>query len=67
MMVKEQTIDFIKSLPDDSRIEDIQYFLYVREKLENGLLAIESGKTVPQEKVEAMVAQWGKSSGQNRH
>jgi len=67
MTVKEQTIDFIKSLPDDSRVEDIQYFLYVREKLENGLRAIESGKTAPQEKAEAMIAQWCKSSGQNRH
>ncbi len=65
-IVKEQIIDLIKSLPDDCTIEDIQYHLYVREKVERGIRAIDEGRVVSQEEAEKKVKEWLKLSGQNQ-
>ncbi len=64
--VKEQVIELIKSLPEDSTLEDIHYHLYVREKVEHGLKAIDEGRVVTQKEAEKRVEGWLKSSGQNR-
>jgi len=64
--VKEQVIALIKSLPEDSTLEDIHYHLYVREKVEHGLQAIDEGHVVSQQEAERRVEEWLKSSGQNR-
>lgn len=64
--VKEQVIELIKSLPEDSTLEDIHYHLYVREKVEHGLKAIDEGRVISQEDAEKRVEGWLKSSGQNR-
>lgn len=63
--IKEKVIEMIKSLPEDSTIEDIHYHLYVREKIERGLKAIEEGRTVSHEEAEKKVGEWLKSSGQS--
>ena len=65
-MIKEQAIELIKSLPDDCTLEDIQYHLYVREKVERGIKAIDEGKVVSQEEAEKKVKECLKSSGQNQ-
>ncbi|MFH1287808.1 MAG: hypothetical protein ABII25_03825 [bacterium] len=65
MDVKSQTIDLIKSLPDDCTFEDIQYHIYVREKVENGIRAIDEGRVVSQEEAERKTKRWLKSFGQN--
>ena len=67
MNVKELAIDLIKSLPNDCSLEDIQYHLYVREKVERGIQAIDEGRVVSQEEAEKKVKEWLKSSGQNQH
>ena len=67
MRDKESAIDLIKSLPDNCTIEDIQYHLYVREKVERGIKSISKGKVISQEEAEKRVKEWQKSSGQNRH
>jgi len=64
--VKEQVIELIKSLPEDATLEDIHYHLYVREKVEHGLKAIDEGRVISQEDAEKRVEGWLKSSGQNR-
>lgn len=64
--VKEQIIELIKALPEDSTLEDIHYHLYVREKVERGLKAIDEGRLVSQEDAEKRVQEWLKSSGQNQ-
>ena len=63
--VKEEAIRLIQSLPEDCSIEDIQYHLYVRQKVENGLKAVESGQFVSQEDAEQRVAEWVRSTGPN--
>ncbi len=67
MPVKEQAIELIKSLPDDCTLEDIQYHLYVRAKVERGIRAIDEGLVVTQEEAEKKVKEWVKSSGQTQH
>jgi len=63
--IKEEAIRLIQSLPDDCSIEDIQYHLYVRQKVENGLAAVEAGRCISQEEAERRVAGWVKSTGPN--
>ena len=65
-IAKKQAIKLIKSLTDDCTIEDIQYHLYVLEKVERGIRAIDEGCVVPHEEVEKRVRKWLKSSGHNR-
>ena len=65
-MIKEQAIELIKSLPDDCTLEDIQYHLYVREKVERGIKAVDEGKVVSQMEAENKVKECLKSSGQNQ-
>jgi predicted transcriptional regulator len=64
-LVKDQAIPLIRSLPDDCSIEDIQYHLYVQQKVEHGLAAIEAGQFVPQVEAERRITEWVRSSGPN--
>jgi len=63
--LKQQVIELINGLPDDCTLEDILYHLYVREKIEAGIKAVEEGRTLSQEEVEERTRQWLKSSGQS--
>lgn len=65
--VRDQVIELIKTLPEDSTLEDIHYHLYVREKVEHGLKAIDEGRLVSQAEAEKRVQEWLKSSGPSQH
>ena len=43
---------------DDCSIEDIQYHLYIVEKVTNGLAEADSEGTIPQEEVEQRLGKW---------
>ncbi|TKB80923.1 MAG: hypothetical protein E8D45_02225 [Nitrospira sp.] len=64
--VKEQMAKMLEALPEDCTWEDIQYHIYVREKVERGLTAIEAGDVITQEEAEKRVDEWLKSSGRGR-
>jgi len=49
---KRQALTLIQNLPDDSTLEDIQYHLYVREKVQRGLTDLKSRRTVSQRQTE---------------
>lgn len=51
---KEEVQSLLSRLPDDCSLEDIQYHLYVIEKVRNGLKAAESQGTVSQQQVEQL-------------
>ena len=55
---KEEVEALLSKLPDDCSIEDIQYHLYVIEKVRNGLEAADSQGTLPQEEVEQRLGKW---------
>jgi predicted transcriptional regulator len=51
-------IKIIESLPEDCTLEEIQYHLYVREKVERGIKAIDEGQVVSQAEAEDEVKGW---------
>ena len=55
---KQDVEALLSKLPDDCSLEDIQYHLYVIEKVRNGLEAADSQGTVSQEEVERQVGKW---------
>lgn len=63
--VKDEVVRLIQSLPDDCTIEEIEYHLYVRQKVERGLAAANAGQTVSQAEAERRVEGWLKSDGPN--
>ena len=42
---KEEVMQLLKQLPDSSTFEEIQYHLYVRQKIQRGIKDVEEGKT----------------------
>ena len=49
--IKEEVIKLIKDLPEDITLEDIQYHLFVKQKLLKAEKQISEGKTIPHEQV----------------
>lgn len=49
---KEEVQALLSKLPDDCSLEDIQYHLYVIEKVNNGLETADSQGAISQEEVE---------------
>lgn len=66
MSAKETALELIGSLPDDCSWQDIQYRVFVRTKIEEGLEDSRQGRVVPHEEVLRMVEQWAASSGQTQ-
>jgi predicted transcriptional regulator len=55
---KEEVRKMLDQLPDDASFEDIQYHIYVREKIERGLKDIQEGRVLSQEEVEERMSKW---------
>jgi predicted transcriptional regulator len=55
---KEEVRKILDQIPDDSSFEDIQYHIYVREKIERGLKDAEEGRMLSQEEVERRMLKW---------
>jgi predicted transcriptional regulator len=55
---KEEVRRILDRIPDDASFEDIQYHIYVREKIERGLKDIEEDKVLSQEEVEHRMSKW---------
>ncbi len=55
---KEETRKILDSLPDGASWEDIQYSIYVRERIERGRLEADAGKLVDQEEIERRMERW---------
>jgi hypothetical protein len=55
---KEEVRRILDRIPDDASLEDIQYHIYVREKIERGLKDIKEDKVLNQEDVEHRMSKW---------
>ena len=55
---KEEAIQLIRRLPDDTTLEDIQYHLYVQQKVRRGMQDVEEGRVYTQEEVEKRMKRW---------
>ena len=59
MSTAKQDVQLLLSkLPEDCSLEDIQYHLYVLEKVRSGLKDEKEKGTIPQEEVEARLRRW---------
>ena len=55
---KRAVIELIEELDDTCSLEDIQYHLYVRQKIEQGLDALEKGDYFTNEQVKEKLTKW---------
>jgi len=55
---KEEVEQLLGKLPNDCSLEDIQYHLYVLEKVRNGIEAADTEGAFPQAEAEARLSKW---------
>ena len=55
---KEELRNLLEQLPDDVSLEQIQYHIYVKQKVQRSLDAAGRGEILSQEEVEARMEKW---------
>ena len=55
---KEEVRDLLEKLPDNASLNDIQYHIYVRQKIQKGLDAERQGAVISQQEAERRMARW---------
>jgi len=58
---KREVQELLKRIPDDATFEDIQYQIFVRQKISRGEADLEAGRVLSQEEVERRMEKWLKS------
>ncbi len=48
----------LDTLPDNASWEDIQYSIYVRERIERGQREADQGKLIEQDEIESRMKRW---------
>ena len=56
--IKSEVQSLLDKLPDDCSLEDIQYHLYVVEKVHRGIDRAEKEGDIPQQEVEKRLGKW---------
>lgn len=56
--VKEEVTALLEKLPEDCTLEDVQYHLYVLEKIKRGQADIDAGRTVTHEEAKQRLSKW---------
>ena len=55
---KEDVRHLLEQLPDDVSLEQIQYHIYVRQKIERARAEVRAGHVLSQEEAEERMAKW---------
>jgi hypothetical protein len=55
---KEEIRNLLDTLPENASLEDIQYHIYVLQKVQKGLEAAECGNVFSQEEAERRMNKW---------
>ena len=58
MTAKQEAKSLLEKLPDNCSIEDIQYHLYVLEKVRSGLEDARANGAISQEDAESRLSKW---------
>ncbi len=58
MSAKEAVLRLLATLPDDTSFEDIQYHLYVLQKIRTGQESTDAGDLISHEEVMRDLAKW---------
>jgi predicted transcriptional regulator len=56
--VKQEAIEAISKLPDDTDMDEIMYRLYVLDKIRKGLQAADEGRTISHEELKREIDTW---------
>lgn len=56
--VKQQLKELVRRLPDNCTVDDVQYELYLLDKIRRGEAAIQRGEVLTHEQVKRRVASW---------
>ena len=55
---KQEVQELLDELPDDATLEDIQYHLYVKQKIAQGLADVAAGRILSQDEIELRFSKW---------
>jgi hypothetical protein len=55
---KSEAVNLLQQLPENSTLEDIQYHLYVLEKIKHGRADVTAGKVLSQVELEVKLQKW---------
>ncbi|MBT2768560.1 hypothetical protein J7J08_13020 [Stenotrophomonas sp. ISL-67] len=55
---KQEVAQLLNQLPDDSTLEDIQYHVYVLEKIQRGRADVDAGRVHTTEQARERLAKW---------
>lgn len=55
---KQDARKILNGLPEGASLEDIQYHLYVLQRVQRGREDVKAGRIVPQDEVERRLARW---------
>jgi len=55
---KEAVRKMLDKLPEDATFEEIQYHIYVRQKIERGLKDVKEGRVLSQKELERRMSKW---------
>lgn len=55
---KEEVRQLLDQLPDDTTLEDIQYHIYVRQKIDRGLEDVAAGRVLTENEFDARMTRW---------
>jgi len=58
LAIREEVESLLERLPSDASIEDLQYRLYVIEKVQHGLEATDYEGSLTQEQAEEKLGKW---------
>jgi len=55
---KDQVIEMIRQLPEDSTVDDIMEELYFRMQVDRGIKELDEGKGIPHQNVRDGLSRW---------
>ena len=55
---KAEILEILEGLPEDASLEDIQYHIYVRQKIDHGLDDVEAGRTLSEGEFDQRMRKW---------
>ncbi len=55
---KQEALETIGKLPDDTNMDEIMYRLYVLDKIRKGQEAVEQGRTISSEELKREIDSW---------
>lgn len=58
MKAKQEVANLLTRLPNSCSLEDVQYHLYVLQKIKNGLEDIKKGRTYTTAQVKKRLSKW---------